>query len=753
MTISADPQTCLQQLPLSLRMSAHGAVASLWLEQFLHAMAKPLLVLTAYMALGLTGVIALLPGVLRVIMLGALLVWISVCAARAIGRIRTADVRSRLRRLEQAAHMPAGRLLLHVDTPHDGNNDHPFWQRATAQIPQLKSVPWPRLSLLWQKQSGIIALLLLALCAAPLIGGGNSFSHLQEAFSPWPTSLASVQISAVVRPPRYTDLPPQSLLMHGGDTVSINAIAGSDLLITVTGGRGALVLADVPLPMQRDGSSFAAVVPLKKPGVYKLKSGWRTLATLDVRLRADGAPQLFFTAKPKITSSQSLDISYRYVDDYGLKSLAIVATDGRFAEAQLLPTPQGADGSAQAWRDFTPGRFAGKAVQLYLVGFDAQGHAGTSAPVAFVLPERIFTHAIAQQITGVRKGLFETDPNFRSISTGLDQIARKPASYDGNLTVFAALRMIRYRLMQHNADTQIDSSAGMLWQAALDLDGAQGEAALREAFEAAQRAVRDGTNVQNALAALQQQLSKYAQQNPPSSGNEAQAISKDDIAQMLQEIQARQATGDNAAAQAMLQALQTMMENMQGGSASSAQAQAAQKALQQLRGISARQQGVMGETAATNITSAIVGADQLQEDLQRLESEQQKLQSELRAVQSSSKALGEAGAGMQDAAAKLRSGAPRQALLAQGRAMNGLRDAMAALQKQASGKGAPGHQRSLFDPLGRFNGGTLGPEYKLPNAANRQQTEEIRKILQNRAADPTRSAAERAYILRLLKQF
>jgi hypothetical protein len=319
--------------------------------------------------------------------------------------------------------------------------------------------------------------------------------------------------------------------------------------------------------------------------------------------------------------------------------------------------------------------------------------------------------------------------------------------------VFTTLRMIYYRLLQRDADTQIDSSAGMLWQAALDLDGAQNDAALREAFEAARRAVRDGANVQNALAALQQQLAQYAQQNESSGTDGNQVASQSDITQMMQEIQTRLAAGDRAAAQAMLHALQAMTETMQQGGASSAEAQASQKALQQLRGLSARQQGVMGETAATNITSAIVGADQLLEDWQRLEREQQKLRSELRAVQSSSKALGEAGAGMQDAAAKLRSGAARQALLAQGRAMNGLRDAMAALQKQAGGKGAPGRQRSLFDPLGRFNGGTPGPEYKLPDAADRQQAQEIRKILQNRAADPNRSAAERAYILRLLKQF
>jgi Domain of unknown function (DUF4175) len=754
MDITTDPNLRLQQLPLALRLSAHGAAFSLWLEQFLASIILPILALLGYSALAMMGVMTQLPGMIRVMMLGALLLWLAWRCYHAIRSSKLADARARLRRLEQAAHIPAGSLLLHVDAPVDGNKDHPFWQRAIAQVPQLRSWPWPRLAPLWQARSFACALLLLALCAGALIGGKQTFVQLSAAFSPWPTSLADVQISAVLRPPRYTDAPPQALLIRAGIDSDVVAIAGSDILITVTGVRGTLRLADVPLPLQRDGNSYAAAVPLKKNGRYALKNGWRTLATLDVRLRADGAPQLFFVQKPKITASQSLDVDYRYVDDYGLTSIALVATDGRVAEAQLLPKPQGTEGMAQAWRDFTPGHFAGKPVQLYLVGFDAQGHAGTSAPLAFALPERVFVHPVAQQIIGVRKGLFEPEPNFRSISNGLDQIARRLDSYDGNLTVFAALRMIRYRLLRTEADTQVNSSAGMLWQAALDLDGAGGEAALRDAFEAAQRSLRDGQNVPAALAALQRQLAKYMQENAQKGeAGEAQSINQEDVAQMLAEMQARLNTGDTASAQAMLEQLQQMMENMQQGGAGSAQTQAAQKALQQLRGISSRQQGVMAQTAATNITSAIVGADQLQQDLQKLTQEQQQLQQQLREVQSRSPALNEASAGMQDAAANLRQGASRQALTAQGRAMNGLQKAMAQLQQQASGKGARGGKRSLFDPLGRYNGGNLGPEYKLPTGADRQQAQEIRKLLQMRAADPSRSAAERAYILRLLKQF
>jgi hypothetical protein len=750
----ADLQRRLQQLPLALRLSAHGAALSLWLEQFLAALAVPILALLSFIALAMTGVMAQLPGALRVIMIAMLLLWLIWRSFQAIRASKMVDVRARLRRLEQAAHMPAGRLLLHIDEPIDGNKNNGFWQRAVAQVPQLHALPLPRLAPLWNARPFAGALVLLALCAGGLVGGKQAFVHMLQAFSPWPTSLADVQISAVLRPPRYTDAPPQSLRIRTGSRSDVLAIAGSDILITITGLRGAVSLAGETLPLQRDGSSHAGIVSLTKAGVYKLKHGWRTIATLDVRLRIDGAPQVFFTRKPKITSSQSLDVGYRFVDDYGLTSISLVATDGRFAEAHILPKPHGKDAMAQAWRDFTPGRFAGKTVQLYLVGFDAQGHTGTSAPIAFALPERVFMHPVAQKIIGVRKGLFEPSPNFRSISKGLHQLAQQLDSYDGNLTVFAALRMIHYRLLRREADTQIDSSAGILWQAALDLDGAGTQAALREAFEAAQQAMRNGQNVPAALAALQRQLAKYMQENAQNSpADEAQGLSADDVAQMMNDMQARLKAGDTASAEAMLRQLQQMMENSGQSSAGSAQAQAAQKALQQLRGISARQQGVMAETAATNITSAIIGADQLQQDLQKLSQAQQQLQEQLREVQSRNSALQTAGAGMQEASNNLRAGAARQALTAQGRAMNGLRDAMAQLQQQASGKGAKGGKRSLFDPLGRYNGGNLGPEYKLPTGTDQQEAQEIRKLLQQRAADPNRSAAERAYILRLLKQF
>ncbi len=751
----------LKQLPLAIRLSAQGAALSLRCEALLRPLCAPLMALFFWAALGMTGAFGLLPGGLRVALLAALVAWLLLTLFKAVRTSQPADVRARLRRLEQAAHLPAGSLLLHVDTPTDKNTGQAYWQRALAQLPRLTALPWPRPASFWQDRFGLTPLLLLLVVAAVLIGGRQSFDHLQRAFSPWPTSLDAVQISAVVRPPRYTDLPPQPVLLRGGAQANIEAMSGSDMLITVAGYDGALKLGDVPL-RKTMASSSAGVVPLENSGTYKLTSGLRTIATIAVQLHRDGAPVMVFTGPPKVTASGALDIRYSFSDDYGLKAAAIVATDGRTADAQLLPAPQDTVGTAQAYRDFAASRFAGKTIQLFLVGIDRQGNKGASAPLKYTLPERSFTHPVAQQIIGVRKGLFEPDPNFSSISAALDVISRRLDGFRGDLTIFASLRMIRHRLARPNAATQIESSAGMLWQTALDLDGANApQQALRDAMEKLQQAMQSGKNVEAALAALQQKLAAYLAQQPAATAqnaaSNAQTIRQEDLAAMLAEMQARLAAGDTGSAQELLQQLQQLMENLQS-SGGTPQQQAAQQALQRLRGLAMRQQGLMGETAATNITSAIVGADQLQQDIEKLAREQKRLQEQLQAMpMRGNKALAGAGTAMGEAAGQLRAGSARQALSNQGKAMNNLRDAMAQLQQQASGQtggqGAPGQRRAMLDPLGRFNGGNLGPEYKIPDGASRQQLQEIRRLLQERAADPQRSAAERAYILRLLQQF
>ncbi|WP_425459747.1 DUF4175 family protein [Hankyongella ginsenosidimutans] len=72
-----------------------------------------------------------------------------------------------------------------------------------------------------------------------------------------------------------------------------------------------------------------------------------------------------------------------------------------------------------------------------------------------------------------------------------------------------------------------------------------------------------------------------------------------------------------------------------------------------------------------------------------------------------------------------------------------------------AGRGGAGTRRSKqgVDPLGRASGQAIGPEFRLPSEQERRAIEDLRRLLEQRAADPGRSADERAYYQRLLKRF
>jgi hypothetical protein len=65
----------------------------------------------------------------------------------------------------------------------------------------------------------------------------------------------------------------------------------------------------------------------------------------------------------------------------------------------------------------------------------------------------------------------------------------------------------------------------------------------------------------------------------------------------------------------------------------------------------------------------------------------------------------------------------------------------------------PGAAGSGLDPLGRPGTGFGQGAVKLPDQADVRRIQQIRKILEERASDPSRSEEERGYYLRLLKRF
>ena len=497
---------------------------------------------------------------------------------------------------------------------------------------------------------------------------------------------------------------------------------------------------------------------------------------LDIALVPDRAPRVALTGQPALTAPQALRLPYRISDDFGPTRWFFEVT--RDEETRAFPPsapPQ--QGEGVLYMDFTPDPWAGEAVQLRLVAVDAAGNRGASEALGLRLPERRFNHPFAKRIIAIRKELL-LQPSARAlVGKKLTAAASEIGAYNGDFSVFAGLRGAFWRLRYDQDDPRGWSVARMLWDVAVAVEeGDRGRQLqdLRRSLD--ELAARMGQASEAELSQLSDQLlqtlagylSQMMSEAPPMSsaagdmaGN-TRTIDAGTLGDLLSDLRERMAAGDEAGARRALETLRALVENLQsaGGMGSSGPS-AINQAMSGLRDLETRQREVLGETIGAGLSNALGGGS---EALQRLGQAQSQLSRQAGILSGQLKAaganapgaLGEAQEAMATAADALAGGQVEAALQAQSRAMDALADAQAALQDQAQAagsQGAGGLQGNSLDPLGRFSGGGLGPEFRLPDEGERRMVDAIRTELEQKAADPRRSAAERDYYLRLLRQF
>jgi hypothetical protein len=240
--------------------------------------------------------------------------------------------------------------------------------------------------------------------------------------------------------------------------------------------------------------------------------------------------------------------------------------------------------------------------------------------------------------------------------------------------------------------------------------------------------------------------------------------------QMFADLRDRLAAGDKAGAAEALANLRQLMETIRFGNAApdpqaQARAAAAAEAAKALRDIEMRQ-GVLRDATIADMIEASFGNDSgLRENAppqRTLVSDTESLVKQFGAAGlQAPQPLSGAARAMAEAARALGAGDAGGAIRAQTRALDLLRQAAnaaeAAAQQmaQAAGAGAmqPGAAGSGLDPLGRPGTGFGQGAVKLPDQADVRRIQQIRKILEERASDPSRSEEERGYYLRLLKRF
>ena len=500
--------------------------------------------------------------------------------------------------------------------------------------------------------------------------------------------------------------------------------------------------------------------------------------------------------------------------------------------------PRAAEGEASV--DLSAHPYAGMKVHAQLVVRDALGQEGVSETAALALPEKIFLQPLARVAIEIRKLiLFERrayakaprarsprisgladlfgirtddqDPRItrapgaiRRAGRMIDAVTMAPQDgYFRDAAVFAGFRFARASLDVAREIEETTDAADILWQVAMRAeygDSADAKRALEEAQRRLADAISKGADkeeIARLAEALQQATQNYLQalvqeairegkkQENVEDAQQQNSLSLNDIQKMMDEVQRRAEAGDTAGAQALLQQLSQMLNNMEIKLASRNDAQSQgdegepselEQAVQGLSEQIGKQRQLRDETGQEEHQQQSTNQSQQErqqntQQQQELGERQEQLGQDMRAAQQKAEGAGgeeggqelsDAGEAMDRAARALKQGELGEAGREQEKALRDLRRGAERMSNEATAKraGRTGQQGEPQaggerDPLGRQMGaaGDSGNETSVPTATERQRAREILDELRRRAQDTQRPEAEREYLRRLLDRF
>ncbi len=777
--------------------------------------------------------------------------------------LRRLDLRSGLR--HRPATAIADALAVTTKDPYSLALWNAHVERSLLAARALKSgVPAPRLAR--RDPYALRALVLIACVATFIAAGGERWKRIAAAFD-WQgvTLPADFRVDAWVTPPPYTGRPPVVLPgIHPGEAATATAQNEGPLSVPVGSALIVRSTGKLSLDVTATGGVVADTGEVHAPAGTE-EHRFKITATGKATLRGAGEdlvwpfnaipdkpPTISLTKDPEQQARGALLLSYKLDDDYGVTQAeatfaqkADAPKDGAQKDdpaaagksphplfgppdfALVLPQARTKNAVGQTIKDLTDHPWAGAEVTMTLVAHDEGGNVGKSEPFSFRLPERVFTKPLARALIEQRRNL-ALDANARPlVITALDALSLEPERYTPQAGVYLGLRSIFWSLVRAKSDDDLRDVVGRLWQMAVGLedgDISSAQDALRNAEKALQQALDRGASdaeikqlmdqlraaMDRFLQAMIEQQKNSQQLARPLDPN-AKVLSQRDLQSMLNKLEELSRSGAKDAAQALLQQLQQMMENLQMASPDANSDESdAMSALDELgdmirqqqdlrdrtfkqgqdqrnpqgNGSQRRQQGKQQQPGNT-MGELRQGQQALHDRLNKLLDELKDLgfgqskdgqQGEQGQGQSPSQnqgqdqldQLGRAGDAMGEAQGELGQGNSDSAVDSQGRALDALRkgaQGLAQSMQQQMGQG-PGQGRSGrlgqaranqdTDPLGRpLRGREYGDDstVKVPGEIDVQRARRIIEELRKRFGDFARPQEELDYIERLLKTY
>lgn len=473
------------------------------------------------------------------------------------------------------------------------------------------------------------ALALLAVVATFFVASGERITRITAAFDWHSLQPASpYRLDAWVDPPGYTGRPPQVLPgLRSDDPSTLNAVAlqvpkNSVLVVRASGIDMDALKVDGGITEEKADGAAAADAKDSAAKDSATKGGERRFVirdTADVSFLGpdqrrlmwhfkavpDLAPTIAFAKEPETGLRNTLVLTYRVDDDYGVKEAEAVlaptppkgplfprpgAKPPKMPDHPLVPAPEiklslpsgGRDGGARTTKDLVSHPWAGAEVTITLKAKDEAGNEGVSETKTIRLPERRFTKPLARALIDERRRLAFDASNRRRLVAVLTAFTDAPEKFVPSAGEYLGLRSALWRAKNARNDDDLRSLVDYLWEVAVQIEDGDLTDAERE-LKAAQQALRDALergasdeeiqrltqDLRAAMEKMMQQLAEQAQRNQSADARpldqNTRIVRPQDLQRMLDQIENLARSGNKEAAQRLLDELQAMMENMRPG--------------------------------------------------------------------------------------------------------------------------------------------------------------------------------------------
>ena len=521
------------------------------------------------------------------------------------------DVLARLDRDSKAHHRPATSLADTLANDHGDADTQALWAahraRLEREIETLRVAP-PSPRMVDRDPYALRFGVAMLAFAAAVVAGPEMYGRLAAAFD-WRSdeavaAVAASRIDAWIDPPPYAGQPPLVIDFKSADPQPLTVPEDSVLVVrgdpSVVGTRveGGITPSEqkgeaqpsAPPAEQKSGTQASAPVEkrwtIHGPGKATVLRNGGPVATVVLAVTPAGKPTIVSTEDPRANLSGSLTLAYRTQDRFGLASARAdfarahkgpgpaprTLAPPPQAALQLPPTANGA-GDARTTVDLSEHPWAGAKVIMTLSAVSISGKTGESAPIEMTLPQRTFHNPLARALVEQRRNLI-LDPDHapKQVDTALTALAIAPDLFDTPANVYLGLKQARTSLEHARSDADLLDVAALLWAMAQQIedgDSTQAQRDLRAAEQALREALQRGASDQEIKKLMQQLrdaanrfMSEMARNSRPDNNAEDQNLQAQDLDKLLDQMEDSARNGSREDAQAMLDQMQEMFENM-----------------------------------------------------------------------------------------------------------------------------------------------------------------------------------------------